>query len=262
MREITDIAELKMIELDILKAIHSFCVENSIKYFLWGGTLLGSIRHNGFIPWDDDIDIAMPRRDYTRFMNEFTSDRYTALSCEKNRDYPYAYGKVIDTKTLKKEPIRNKVEIGVDVDIFPIDDYKDFALDATNSKKRLALIEKNSYAYALHYKNNSLRNILKNLYCFSLRLGGNKFCKKINNIAQSGYSDSSDFMLYADANIKKPLVIGRELIASFELHKFEDFEFYVPTNYDGLLRLCYGDYMQLPPEEERITHHINSVYWK
>ena len=89
MREIRDSSELMQIELEILTDIHNYCVANQLTYFLWGGTLIGAVRHNGFIPWDDDIDIAMPREDYCRFMKGYRSPRYIALSCETNRNYPY-----------------------------------------------------------------------------------------------------------------------------------------------------------------------------
>ena len=263
MREI-ETAELKQLELDILTDIHNFCTENGITYFLWGGTLLGAIRHNGFIPWDDDIDIAMPRKDYIRFMNSYYSERYRALSCETERNYPYCFGKVIDTHTVKIEPIRCKIQMGVDVDVFPIDDAYDECMTEKNIKNRQKMLR----LWSLVLLKGSSKNVFKKIAVELIRamaavtcISANRIARKVNQFGQKA-SDTNGKMLFADSNIKKPLRIESSWISKFKAHSFENGFFPVPIGYDALLRACYGDYMQLPPEEKRVTHHSFKAYRK
>lgn len=100
MQERLSITEIKRIELEILKDVAQFCESNKLHYSLTFGTLLGAIRHNGFIPWDDDIDIAMPREDYDWFFKNYSSSDYKAVCYPVDKDYPYAFGKVMDRKTV------------------------------------------------------------------------------------------------------------------------------------------------------------------
>lgn len=117
--------EHKKIQLSILRDIDVFCQKNQIKYFLAFGTLLGAIRHKGFIPWDDDIDIAMPRPDYNKFILSFNGmvDNLKVLAPEIDLDYYAPYANVYDTRTVLEEKGTShlKFEIGVKIDVFPID---------------------------------------------------------------------------------------------------------------------------------------------
>lgn len=259
-----DTAELKRIEFGILSDIHKYCVDNNIAYFLWGGTLLGAIRHNGFIPWDDDIDIAMPRKDYIRFMNNYHSERYKAYSCEADRDYPYCFGKVIDTHTIKVEPIRCKIQMGVDVDVFPIDDFDESCLTPKRIKQRWKKILLWQLTVVKGASKNCLKKVIKEgirKAASIMKIDGNRIAREINQRANQA-SDSKEKMLFADSNIKKPLPIRGEWINELTMHQFEGSAFFIPVGYDGLLCACYGDYMQLPPEEKRITHHGFKAYQK
>lgn len=263
MREILDIKEIMGIELSIMKYIHDFCINNEINYFLWGGTLLGAIRHNGFIPWDDDIDIAMYRQDYNRFIELFDSNRYGVFSCTKNKDYPYSYAKVFDKLTAKIEPVRvrRRFQIGIDVDIFPIDNNVE--LSHTDISERSLILKRRQNSSLGKPKVKNFKDILRLVryfgYGFIFRKP-NYYAKKLNEIPNNKITN--DFMLYADSNIKQPLIIKHEWISELTLHKFEDTEFYIPIGYDKLLTACYGDYMTPPPVEKQITHHSNKMYWK
>ena len=126
MREITDLEELKHIELEVMKKIHEFCEENSIIYYLCFGTLIGAVRHDGFIPWDDDIDIYMKRDDYEKFLTLFPQKAEELdLNYANYMTKPYygrCFTKVFDNKTVLKEPqYKTDDDIGVFVDIWPLD---------------------------------------------------------------------------------------------------------------------------------------------
>ena len=121
--------ELKTIQLDLLQKTADFCEQNGLRYFLCGGTLLGAIRHKGYIPWDDDIDIAMPRPDYDRFCMTFNQPNsvYRVKSLFTHPNYICAFAKVYDNRTLLKELHYKGIHFGVYIDILPVDGVKDSA---------------------------------------------------------------------------------------------------------------------------------------
>ncbi len=129
MTPISSVEEFKQIQIDILLAINKFCNEHNIKYSLACGTLLGAIRHKGFIPWDDDIDIYLLREDYNKLITVFPSlldGKYSLNSLERNPLWNRPYAKAFDTQTIEIEAVRNNVpNMGIGIDVFPIDDVPD-----------------------------------------------------------------------------------------------------------------------------------------
>lgn len=121
MKKEIKVEELKQIQLDILKFVDKFCKENNLKYFLAYGTLLGAVRHKGYIPWDDDIDIIMFREDYEKFVTTFKDVNYKVFATEVNSKYPYPFAKVGDTRTYYMEEIKDVIDTGVNIDVFPLD---------------------------------------------------------------------------------------------------------------------------------------------
>ena len=123
MKQITDIHELRQLQMGILDHVHAFCEANGLTYFLSSGMLIGAVRHGGYIPWDDDIDIYMPRCDYERFLQIYSdpSGVYRAIDPQRDPKYYYTFAKVIDQRTLMLEKEVKGYEIGVYIDIFPLD---------------------------------------------------------------------------------------------------------------------------------------------
>ena len=266
--------QIKKIELDMLLSFHTFCEENKLQYSLCGGTLLGAIRHKGFIPWDDDIDVFMPRPDYEKLRSLWSGksnvQNYILFdylmqnkeSDKKNMFFPFL--KIVDrnTKVMSKDSDCEKYYLGVWIDVFPIDGLP-------SSKIKTVILYKRIYFYrhlvAAFYKNRiTERNIIKKIakqlfFIFSKMLGIERICKKLDTISQSySYEFSESVGGVINGYGPQERLHHEDLTASSVT--FEGYEFYGISGYDKYLSNLYGNYMELPPETKRITHDI--LAWK
>lgn len=274
MREI-GLEERKRIQLEIMKQVDAFCRANQLTYYLAFGTLIGAIRHKGYIPWDDDIDIMMPRADYEKMEHLFPKEgNYRFLTPNNTEKYPYAFGKVIDTRTIKKESyVWSKYQIiGLDIDVFPIDNYPDDEQEAISWCKEIDAVQKKLFRFfAIYVKGrNFIRVIYKNSIIAFRRFLDNKdiypiekivsqlvsLSQKYNGI-ESHYCGVSSINTYGVHKRNR-----KEIFASKIEVNFEGNCFFAPIGYDEYLRDIYGDYMVLPPIEKQKTHHSFSAYWK
>ena len=268
MKEMTT-ADIQQVSLDILRDIHSFCQQENIKYSLAYGTLIGAIRHKGFIPWDDDVDIMMTRPEYERFINSYKSaNGYMILS--EGKDSMIAMARVYDVKrTHVSMPVSpwSKKEVGVWVDIFPMDAAEnDFSVFAKRVDKVYDLWRKQ-----IMYRKSQIPYNWKNGVIENLRLLKRKItCKKYNvNSEQINLIKSID---YGTTNFVTSLTVPecktKEYypISYFNDYievEFESNHFLSIKNYHSFLSDVYGDYMQLPPVEDRKPKHsFNQYYWK
>lgn len=266
MKEIKD-NELKETMLGIMDCIHNCCVKNNINYTLGYGTLLGAVRHDGFIPWDDDIDILMFRKDYELFKKNFNCQEnlpYKLVDREIDRDYFMLAPKVIDTRTTMVDGIENSEKLGVWVDIFVIDYLSD------EEKASHKLLNKSILCNLLirsHYMSKtSNRSHLKTLVFNIMRL----FEKIINRDGVLNYIEKKfsniDYKKYCTVIVQNyPLrndVWESKWFDKYELHDFEEKKYYIVSEYDNLLRKNYNDYWILPKEDEQVTHHSAKMYWK
>jgi lipopolysaccharide cholinephosphotransferase len=140
MRKITDIKELREIQMGILDDVHRFCEEQGLRYSLSSGTLIGAVRHQGYIPWDDDIDIYMLRSDYERFLKSYhdQNGHYRVLNPKKEDHYYYTFAKVVDQRTKMVEKETEGYEIGVYIDVFPVD----YVPDDMKERERIFQLKK------------------------------------------------------------------------------------------------------------------------
>ena len=264
MKKELNMDEIKTIEFQILTEIDSFCKKNNIRYFLTFGTLLGAIRHKGFIPWDDDIDIFIPREDYNRFINTFKSERYICYSYETHPNYPFDFAKVIDSSTIKEEPIRTakNIQLGIDVDVFPLNYYYFDGFDKKiyKSWKKYCALWRISVSKFKH------RNIFKTVVYFPIKatcaLFRKQIVKKIDHLTNSRSGDYPIGYITAFCVSEKIRTYKLEWFDGVDECLFEGKKFNVPRGYDELLTNIYGDYMKLPSKENRISHHRNKCFYK
>ena len=263
-----DIEELKRIQLDILKRIDSFCKEHQIKYFMSGGSLIGTIRHKGFIPWDDDIDIMMLRGDYERFIKEFVAldDSTYKLHSSRNVDGWYLpFAKVENSKTIIKEHIETKYIMGINVDVFPIDNVPE---KESLQKKMYEKWQKWSNIHGMKLMSTIRgRSLLKNvalvLSHFVLTVVSFKYIvKKIETNAMRYSNQKTKFCGVAVWGYGLKEINLKSNYSDVIYMPFENIVVPVPIGYDNYLTSVYGDYMELPPLEKRISHHKFEAWWK
>jgi lipopolysaccharide cholinephosphotransferase len=272
MKKEIHLEELKQIELRILKQIHDVCAQQGFRYFLVGGTLLGAVRHNGFIPWDDDIDIGMPRVDYERFIDYCSTNEVPfKVICNKlDPKYGYLFAKAMDPNTVLIEETGNRydVELGVYVDIFPIDGLGDTQDEATANLNKTRF--NRELLVAANWKKFS-RSKTRAVYYEPIRLAFfvmsrmssfGKLIRKIESRYDTDAFDKRNYVGCVCGAYRNKEIVEREVFLEYIDVPFEDTTFKCPKQYDKYLSSIYGNYMQLPPEEKRVTHHSFDAYYK
>lgn len=257
--------KLHNIELMILSDFISICNENSLKYFATYGTALGAIRHEGFIPWDDDIDVIMYRKDYNKFLEIIkSSEKYDLFSMETNNNYFKTFGKLNLNGTYFDYPFLNKnIFFGINIDIFIIDSVP------KNNIKKLIFIKRRKFNRKLSW----LLEVLNNdAYLSKNKEKIGRFIKKIFDIIGINH----DFLLKQHMHISNEnkgydevceindgIIFPKEIFESTINVKFENLEICIPKDYDTYLKIIYGEtYMELPPEEERFNHSATIDFGK
>ena len=259
MKRISDIQELRSIQIGILDHIHSFCEKHGLRYFLSSGTLIGAVRHKGYIPWDDDVDIYMPRQDYERFLQTYTDEAgcYRAVDPERESHYYYTFAKVIDQRTRLLEDETKGYESGVYVDVFPIDYVSD------DEKVRRRIFRQKKLLYKIRRCKISSANPLHSqlaYFCYKhLPISAKTLHKWIKRLIVSPH------VTHTVCNMTEagPTVKGcfpAEDISSSVAIEFEGKMYKTMVGYHDYLERTYGDYMTLPPVEQRQVHHFEA-YW-
>lgn len=265
MKEI-GLKELRDLQLDILQNVHDFCVAHGIHYSLAYGTLLGAIRHKGYIPWDDDIDIAMLRPDYEKFMREYKDEVYRFCECRLDKDIHIGFGKVEDTRTIIIEAGNTK-NLGVTIDVFPIDDLCDSYEESViyfKSFKWNWLIRKAKYRELSIVKSWWKRVAVVLLKTLFLPLSVHELTLKNIQRAKAHVNAQSQYVgLICDPNGTMVEIMERKIWSEYQLTPFENRQFYAVKDTNGYLSHEYGDYMKLPSKEQQIPKHdFIAVYWK
>jgi lipopolysaccharide cholinephosphotransferase len=263
--------QIQDVSLRIMKEVHAFCLENNIRYSLAYGTLIGAIRHKDFIPWDDDLDIIMPRPDYERFCKTYKGATTKAFATCLGNCY-LNYGRVcdmVDTSVIPHTTWTSE-ETGVWIDVFPVDGISDSYENFKNKGNALRALD-NKLFEARGAKDVwcSERSLLFNLKKVAKHILFGHY--DIDTI-KSQYQEllkPADFETSKNAGaVQFPITVEKEFLPTeiyreYMLTDFCDTKFYILKEYDKFLTHFYGNYMQLPPVEKRVPDHSCNIYsWK
>ena len=271
MKELT-LREIQLGELEVLKKFAEICDELGLRYFLHAGTLLGTIRHKGFIPWDDDVDVTMPRDDYEKLVDYFLCKggkigHYQLMHYKTNKNYIYGIMRLSDDRYYLDYANAKEYGLGLFIDIYPLDGWGNNEEDMIKILKRMRL---NNLLIGLagmdSFKKSPkgiMRTVVKYLvYLYAQWKGAGYFAEKLEKLGKLRSFDEDNYVGITTWN-----VYGYgERINKDDLQVttgyFEEYEFKIPKGYDRILRNMYGDYMIPPDEKDRIGHHFYKAYKK
>lgn len=248
----SELRNLQMRMVEMLDYFDSFCTKHNIKYWLAYGTCLGAIRHEGFIPWDDDMDIEMLREDYEKFISlrkYFENDNYILQDNVSDYEYITPYSKIRDKNSIVKEIHNRDLYLkykGVFIDVF-VRDTSSF------TATRISHIAQYISYFLTNVKSHSIRKLLKRIVYTSLHSILFPFLRIFIKIFSKGN------LLYPDLGYGFYEPINSKSLFPLKKVKFENREYPVPGNYDDYLRQIYGEYMKIPNKEEDFRIHFTTI---
>lgn len=272
-RELT-IKETQEISLEILHTVAEICERQNLRYALIYGTLIGAVRHHGYIPWDDDVDIMMPRPDYARFLAYFKEHQkeyphLRVFNREECPEYPYMISRISDNRYEIEMANEKPFGMGVFIDIYPYDGLGNTKKEAVRYGLKGDRLSSLCYQatrehFAIETTTSVVRKIIKYpVWLFSKMIGKDYFQNKLEKLSGVKKYDSSEYVgcvIWLSWGEKD--IFPRKWFDETVMMPFDKYEFRVPKHFDEVLRHEYGDYMQLPPEKDRVGHHNFRVYCK
>lgn len=259
--------EIRAVQMAIMREIDGICRKNGWTYQVMYGTLLGAVRHRGFIPWDDDIDIVLRRREYDRLVAYIKSEENTCpwlrVLDSSVPGYYYPFAKAVDKRTVAKMAGNTTVH-GVWVDVFPQENLPDnlwkanLMLDVCYLLREVTLAMTTDFASPGRRRQNEGRKRL--LHAAACVIGKKNICRLYEALAQRYKDKETSYIGTAFSPYRRRERFKKEWFAKCERYPFEDAAWTGPAAYDEILRQLYGDYWQLPPPEKRRTHQIDAWY--
>ena len=274
MKNTLKIKEIQVVSLEILKTITDICEAQNLRYFLIYGTLIGAVRHKGYIPWDDDVDIMMPRPDYDKLLAYLyrNMDKYSNLEVFNhniNKLYPYMITRISDIRYEIEMENEKSYGMGVFIDIYPFDGLGNTEKEAIKyglKGDRLSSIcyQATREHFALETTTSLIRKIIKYpFYLISKMIGKDIIQDKLESLARVKSYDESMYVgcvVWLSGGAKD--IFKKEWFDEYVIVPYEKYEFRIPKEYDKILTHIYGDYMKLPSEKDRVGHHNYRVYKK
>ena len=261
--------QIQLIGLDILKDIHRFCIDNNLSYSLAYGTLIGAIRHKGFIPWDDDIDIVMPRPDFDLFCRNFKSDSFRLVYYGNDKSAIATYARVCDFKQslFSTECPWTVQDSGVWIVVFPLDGV----MNMNEYTRRYSVLSSMSYLLFKFRRQNhhitdrdTFMSKLKTIIARIVGLNGliPRFLQKMIVRIMTRYDYNQCLYVGQMSCLDDgPVILKKKLFEEIVPIQFEGCSFLAVKDFHALLSPFYGDYMQLPPEKDRIPKMNNWIHF-
>ena len=261
MRPVTK-EEIRAIQLELLDDVHTFCSRHNLRYSLCGGTMLGAVRHHGYIPWDDDIDPMMLRQDYDRFIQEYAGEKNEVVDLSRIETCEEQFIKVSRKGTIMKDVLMGRELFGVNIDIFPIDgmpeDFRPYTATLQNLHQTVKTICPRYKSATRHKLYWYLRHCAKGLFQDSEK----------RTLALKSQLNATVRQHLPEQSPLSTVIFGDFVIYPFPTSVFEVYDdiLFEGKNYrciqerDLYLSTVYGNYMQLPPVEKRVSHHHYDAY--
>lgn len=254
-----DLNTKKEIQYSILKEYARYCDDNDLQYFLAYGTLLGAIRHSGYIPWDDDIDVMMPYSDFVKFIDNYSNKDFYVSHCTKDSSSWIPYCRLYDLRTYRR--IGQRTDYGCCIDIYCM-----FGTPSTKEQqyqhigKVISCKKKARFLYRV-------REFLTkhNLWLFStlafkpMNRAGLRMYKELSRYS---FEESDYVWVYSGESDSTKEIMKKCMLESLVMVNFEDSNFKAPLEYEYVLTTIYGNWRQLPPEQDRHPYHATNYYWK
>ena len=264
--------DIQIGSLEILKKVSEICAEQHLTYYLAYGTLIGAVRHKGFIPWDDDIDLWMPRDDYEKLINYFMCNEsglfpFKLFSIYNNADYPYEISRISDVRYKLVVDNEKPYGIGLFVDVYPLDGVGNSPKEYTKLKNRASKLSSLCYlSTRMKYEKGSTKGRLKQAiklpaFIFSKLMGKEYWVSSLEKMAKCCNYEDSDYigsLVWGHDGIKA--IFPKTWFEGVSEVMFEGQVYSAPKHYHEVLKRLYGDYMALPPENKRVAHHNYKAY--
>ena len=248
--------EERIAQLNILKEVDKVCRENSIRYSLAFGTLLGAVRHHGFIPWDDDLDIMMPYYDMVRLRDILVSPIIRFYDVDTDSSYGNPFGNICLENTYRK--IGARKERGIGIDVYPVVRIPSDPMKETAFFKDAEVLQ-NKRARALRFR----YTVMKHLY-FCPPFNYSNIIKRYRDylVSYDECDSSRYYVIGGPLNNRRLTTYDVDLFQELVELEFEGVGFLATAKYDLFLRMRYGNYMELPPEDQRHPYHGQTYFWK